>query len=114
MEPETAKLPENLVRGPDPLLKDIEVGETVFVDVNMLVVDPKRNCWLLPDARFKREKGIIHCLRVTRSANKFHVAILMRWRWMPEQVNRADLIPVASLVEEYDPDFELPQPAKRK
>jgi len=94
-----AKLPPTLVKTPNPELRDIEIGQTVFVEASaMRITADDMNCYLLPTFSYQREKNIFYSLRVTRAADGFHVAVLANDRWTADASSNSvrSWIPVAS------------------
>ena len=105
-----ARLPASRIKKlDDPVLRDIAVGETVFISPFDLVADPEATCFLNPAARFTREKGTMHSLRVSRAADGFHASILgpdtWRFQELSPEVARS-WIAVASVVEDLDPELD--------
>ena len=112
-----AKLPQTLMKIEDPELQNIEIGETVYVYADAMSVTAEgMECYLLPTIRVMREKSFMHTLRVTRTADGFHVAILGKDKWTPDATQRsvAGWIPVASITVDYDPDVALADKAGRR
>ena len=111
-----ARLPENMIRKAKPELRDLPIGETVFVEATAMRVVEDLSCFLLPTIPFHSEKSIFNLLSVRRDAVGFHVAVLGRCTWDTDSALDVvkDWIPVASIVEDYDPEVDFEARGKRK
>jgi hypothetical protein len=112
-----AKIPDTLLKPPDPQLRQVRKGDTVFADPAAMVVTSELDCYLLPTTRVSREKSVTNTLQVTRARDGFHVTVLGKEKWSPRNASSSfnDWISVASVREEYDPEIEpdsIPTPLK--
>jgi|SRR5580658_8648919 hypothetical protein len=101
------RLPANLIKHADPVLRDLPFGATGFVSVTAMEVDSELNCFLRPGIRYQTRKDILHSLLVTRQADGYHVVLLSHWQWEPEPLKPEGWLPVVTLAERYDPEVDL-------
>ena len=104
-----AKLPASMRTDPDRKLEDLQPGETGYVTAGCMYVTPEMDCWLSLHSRVVQKPELLEILRVTRKDEGYHVAILAHYKWAPEPlppVKRDRWVPVASLVEDYDPRLD--------
>ena len=110
-----AKLPSTLITKPKPVLREIEIGETVFAQAHVMRVTAEMDCFLLPTAPFERQKSVFHILRIKRAADGFHVAVLDgTWEADTPVSTLKDWLPVASIIEDFDPDVDIEARRKKK
>ena len=101
-----AKLPDNLIKHPDPLLRDLPVGATGFVSVAAMEVDSELNCFLRPGIRYQTQKDILNPILVTRQADGYHAVLPAHWQWELQPLNSEAWLPVVTLTERYDPELD--------
>ena len=100
-----AKLPDDLVAKPDPVLSDTAVGETVLVECFSLRVIPNGDCYLKPEASVKpTRRNLLRPLQVQRASDGYHVTILSPHPWTKDASEKIakDHIPVASITVAFD------------
>jgi hypothetical protein len=102
-----AKIPDTLLKPARPELRQIGIGDTVFVYPAAMVVTSELDCYLLPTTRVHWEKSVTDTLRVTRALDGFHVTVLGKEKWSPRGASESfkDWILVASVRQEYDPEI---------
>jgi hypothetical protein len=94
----------------DRRLEDLQPGETGYVTAGCMSVTPDMECWLSLHSRVVKTPELLEILRVTRKDDGYHVAILAHYKWAPEPPlppeKRHRYVPVASFVEDYDPQLD--------
>ena len=108
-ENKLAKIPQSLLKGPERTLADLQVNETAYMGVWDLWVSSDLECWLSPDAKiYRRPSGLKGSLRVMRKEDGYHVALLTHETFEPKPLPPGnDYLPVASLIEAYDPQLDF-------
>jgi hypothetical protein len=96
----TIKLPESLRRLPKRYLREVAAGETVFVSVAAMRVDPEGNCFLDPQAEIRDHA--ISGIRVERREDGYHVTLYEGAIWEPEDRKVDGWYPIASITETSD------------
>jgi len=111
-----AKLPPSLITKQTLELQSIAVGDTVFVQPSAMRVTSEMDMYLNPTVDCKGEKSILHVLKVTRRLDGFYLTLLGHWTWTPETPidNVKNWLPVASVVEDYDPEVDIKTRHNRK
>jgi hypothetical protein len=102
-----AKLPESLIARPEPTLKDVKVGETIFLKRSAMSVTKELSCFLDPAATFEIEKTPFTSLSVARLEDGFHVTVIYKssfWKPGVPDVDVDHWFPVASLQEQFEPN----------
>jgi hypothetical protein len=99
------KLPSHLIRPPERLLRDLAIGETVYVMHSAMQADMEGFCYLdgesTVDARPSNSR-----MRVTREADGFHVGISRSdVNWELRRLPGHGWYPVESIAE--DPPLDL-------
>ncbi len=102
-----AKLPANLIKQADPVLRDLPVGATGFVSLASIRVGSELDCFLDPDIDYQGQKDKFHSVLVTRQDDGYHVVLLSHWQWEPEPLKPERWLPVVTLTERYDPEVDL-------
>jgi hypothetical protein len=100
------KLPANLIRHADPVLRDLPVGATGFISVTAMRVDSELDCFLDPGIRYQTQKDILNPILVTRQADGYHVVLLVHWQWEPQPLKSEGWLPVATFTERYDREID--------
>jgi hypothetical protein len=75
-----AKLPQSFIQKPVRHLRDVAVGETVFLMYANMQPDAHGCCYLKPDAELWPQEGP-NRIQVTRANDGFHVTILEDYTW---------------------------------
>ena len=108
-----AKIPDHLIKLPAPTLDNLALGESVYVAPAFMHVSTTGECYLYKTSNYADQKSPGLCLRVTRFESGFHAILLRRYKFEATSSDTLSLlsrysmlIPVASFVEDYDPEFE--------
>ena len=100
------KLPSHLIRPPVRRLRDVAIGETVYVLYSSMRADEEGSCYLDPDsAAYQRSNSI--SMRVTRAEDGLHVGISRSdFKWELKRLPRHGWYPVESIGEDAPQDLE--------
>jgi hypothetical protein len=99
------KLPSHLIRPPDRLLRDVAIGETVYVVYSTMQPDMEGFCHLDAESTVYARPNNIR-MRVTRAADGFHVGISRSdVNWELRRLLGHGWYPVESIAE--DPPLDL-------
>jgi len=96
----TIKLPESLRQHPKRHLRDVAVGEPVFVSASTMRVDVDRNCFLDPAAEV--QDRAITGIRVGRREDGYHITVRDAAVWQPREHKVDGWYPIASITETND------------
>ena len=98
------KLPSDLIRPPSRHLRDVAVGETVYVQFGSMQPDREGFCYLNPDSELCDRS--LFSIRVTRAEDGFHVFILRKgWTWELGKAETDGWLPVESVTKDLQPDL---------
>ena len=98
------KLPSDLIQPPARRLRDVAIGETVYVTFTSMEVDAEGFCYLDPNSVLYERSRFY--LQVVRKEDGFHVTVLRDWwKWQPGRSLTEGWYPVESITR--DPQADL-------
>jgi hypothetical protein len=102
-----AKLPPSLTRPKEPVLANMNTGETGYVSQTDMGVNAEGECFLNPDAALVGRAS--DSIQVTRREDGYHVVVIAHgWLWTPFGSIKETAVPVATITEDYDPKLVSP------
>jgi hypothetical protein len=100
-----AKLPAELIEAEPRRLRDVGVGETVYVWSREMDVAADRSCWLNPAATLSGRGE--SAIEVTRRESGYCVKVISGYRkWIPRGSAPEGWIEVEEIVHDLDPELE--------
>jgi hypothetical protein len=101
-----AKLPAELMTPMPRRLRDVQIGETVYVYGHDMQVDKEGHCYLSPSSQLVARGPF--AIEVVQRSDGFHVTVISKeTTWMPGTGAFSDWFPVATIAQSLDPEFDL-------